>query len=279
MTDIRTALQHAAHTLETASASAVLDAEVLLAWLLGKERYYLRCWPEKPLETMLLEQYHRLIEKRQRGEPVAYLTGKREFWSRDFNVNETVLIPRPETELLVELALELIPENTPLQLLDLGTGSGIIAITLAAERPAIEVVGVDLSSAALSVAQDNAARLGVANVHLLLSDWFAQIPTAAYDIIVGNPPYIAPGDPHLQQGDLRFEPQSALISAHQGLHDIARIAAEAEAYLKPGGHLLLEHGYDQQDAVQLIFKQRHYLQIRTHFDLSGQPRVTSAQRV
>jgi release factor glutamine methyltransferase len=279
MTDIRSTLHQAAHTLEAASESAALDAEVLLAWLLGKERTYLRAWPEKPLDSALLEQFHRLIEKRYQGEPIAYLTGKREFWSREFQVSEAVLIPRPETELLVELALYLIPENTPLQLLDLGAGSGIIAITLAAERSAIEVLGVDFSVAALQIAQENAAQLGVKNVRFLHSDWFAQIPQTIFDIIVGNPPYIAAGDPHLRQGDLRFEPQGALISQQQGLHDIARIVAEAKAYLKPGGHLLLEHGYDQQDAVQSLFKQQGYAQIRTHSDLSGQPRVTSAQRV
>jgi release factor glutamine methyltransferase len=176
------------------------------------------------------------------------------------------------------LALALIPEKTPMHVLDLGTGSGIIAITLAAERSAIETLSIDLSAAALEVARQNATRLGIDNVRFLRSDWFAQIPPSEFDVIVGNPPYIAASDPHLQYGDLRFEPQSALISAQQGLADITRITADAKKHLKTGGHLLLEHGYDQQDAVQLIFAQQGYGQIRTHTDLSGQPRVTSAQR-
>jgi release factor glutamine methyltransferase len=279
MTDIRTALNQAAHSLAAVSESSALDAEVLLAFVLGKERSFLRAWPEKQLDDEQLARYRRLIEKRTSGAPIAYLVGKREFWSRDFQVNAAVLIPRPETELLVELALGSAPENTPLQLLDLGAGSGIIAITLAAERPATEVLGVDICAAALRIAQTNAARLGVKNVRFLRSDWFAQIPPSVFDIIVGNPPYIAPGDPHLRQGDVRFEPQGALVSAQQGLGDIARIVAGAKVYLKPDGHLLLEHGYDQQDAVQSLFRQQGYAQIRTHCDLAGQPRITAAQKV
>lgn len=278
MTDIRSALQQATKILAAISESAALDAEVLLAYVLGKQRSYLRAWPEKQLDAALLEQFERLVEKRSHGTPIAYLIGKREFWSRDFRVNDAVLIPRPETELLVELALQLIPENTPTQLLDLGAGSGIIAITLAAERPALAVLGVDISAAALQVAQHNAARLEVKNVRFLHSDWFEQIPPTRFDIIVGNPPYIAAGDPHLQQGDVRFEPQSALVSADRGLQDISRIVADAKLYLKQSGYLLLEHGYDQQDAVQSLFRQQGYSQICTHCDLAGQPRVTSAKR-
>lgn len=278
MTDIRSVLQQAAKLLAAVSDSAALDAEVLLAYVLGKQRTFLRAWPEKQLDTELLEQFEQLVEKRLHGLPIAYLIGKREFWSRDFQVNDAVLIPRPETELLVELALELIPENTPQQLLDLGAGSGIIAITLAAERPAIDVLGVDLSTTALQVAQDNAVRLGVNNVRFLHSDWFAQIPPATFNIIVGNPPYIAADDPHLRQGDVRFEPQSALVAANQGLQDIARIVSNAKSYLKQNGYLLLEHGYDQEDAVQSLFRQQGYTQICTHKDLAGQPRVTSAKR-
>jgi release factor glutamine methyltransferase len=218
-----------------------------------------------------------LLKKRYTGHPIAYLTGTREFWSRDFITTPDVLIPRPETELLIELCLELMPDNTPRRLIDLGTGSGAIAITLAAERPAIEVTATDYSAKALTIARQNARQLGINNIQFCQSYWFDSVAKSEFDIIVSNPPYIAPNDPHLHEGDLRFEPTMALIAEQQGLQDIHSIAKTASAFLNPGGRLLIEHGYDQQEQVQSIFANYPYTNIQTHTDLSSLPRVTSAR--
>jgi len=277
MLSIQLALTEAAAKLSGISASPLLDAEVLLSTVLNKDRSHLRAWPEKVLAPESLEQYANLIQQRQQGMPVAYLTGQREFWSRDFYVTPDVLIPRPDTELLIEISLELIAKQPIETIIDLGTGSGIIAITLAAECPHSQVIGVDYSLAALAIAKHNKQSHQCHNVQFLHSNWFADVPDGRFDLIVSNPPYIAEHDPHLQQGDLRFEPQTALVSPQAGLHDIQLIAEQARQRLADNGHLLIEHGYDQQAPVQSLFQQLGYTRIITYPDLSGHPRVTHGQ--
>lgn len=268
-------LASAARMLAESSETAWLDAEVLLYHCLDKPRSYLRAWPEHRPDAEPVAEFRSLLERRRQGVPVAYLTGCREFWSRDFLVNADVLIPRPDTELLIELCLSLLPTDSSDKVIDLGTGSGILAITLAAERPLAQVTGTDVSLAALEIAKLNAAQLRVTNVEFTASNWFAEITESGFDLVVSNPPYIADDDPHLQQGDVRFEPTGALISAENGLKDIRLIAEQARAYLKPQGHLLLEHGYNQQAGVQAILAALGYRQIATHNDLANNPRVTT----
>ncbi|MDQ7091875.1 MAG: peptide chain release factor N(5)-glutamine methyltransferase [Methylococcales bacterium] len=272
------ALTTATLKLKATSDSAVLDAEVLLAFVLKKERCYLRAWSEKKLNDAQIFDFEQMLNQRIKGIPIAYLIGEREFWSREFKVTPDVLIPRPDTELLIELSLALIPEDRPYQLLDLGTGSGVIAITLAAERPNITVIATDISLASLKIAKENAQRYHLSNLYFQQSRWFDTIKPNLFDLIVSNPPYIAENDPHLQQGDLRFEPQHALIAKNNGLDDLSIIAASALTYLKANGTLMCEHGSQQQKAVQGIFQQFFYESIQTHTDLSHLPRVTSGQK-
>lgn len=277
MTDIQSSLTEACRKLAEISDSAELDAEVLLCHILNKPRSHLRAWPEKQLQTEQLEQFFQLIRQRRQGIPIAYLTGNREFWSRDFKVTPEVLIPRPDTELLIELSLELLHSMSKPRIIDLGTGSGIIAITLAAERPDIDVLATDLSHTALAIARQNADIHQIANIEFIHSCWFNNVPPSKFDLVISNPPYIAANDPHLSEGDVRFEPSSALVAEDQGLNDIRNITDNARRYLHKNGSLLIEHGYDQQTEVQAIFKAFDYINIKTHQDLSGNPRVTTAQ--
>ena len=271
-------LAQARATLTGVSESPSLDAEVLLMFTLGRERAWLRAWPEYQLSTAEREHFRELLNCRLEGWPIAYLTGQREFWSRSFRVGPGVLIPRPETELLIELALPLLPDQPGYELLDLGAGSGCLAITLAAERPQARVTATDASPEALSIAQDNARRLGVHNVRCLLGHWFSALAdTDRYDLIVSNPPYIAQDDPHLTAGDLRFEPAMALASGPRGLDALGAIIAGARRHLKPGGTLLLEHGYDQADAVAALLTAQGYASLSQHRDLQGQVRATMAR--
>ncbi|MGR8931401.1 MAG: peptide chain release factor N(5)-glutamine methyltransferase [Gammaproteobacteria bacterium] len=268
-------LRSAAERLEAKSESAMLDAEVLLCHCLDKNRSFLRAWPERQPNPEQISRFQTLIEKRRQGIPVAYLIGRREFWSRQFIVGPDVLIPRPDTELLVELSLCLLPNYDPCKIIDLGTGSGILAITLAAERPLADVIASDLSPAALDIARQNAEQMEIGNIRFLSSHWFDNVDETDFDLVISNPPYIADDDPHLQQGDVRFEPKTALVSADKGLRDIRLIAEQSREHLKIGGHLLVEHGYNQQAEVQMIFKQLTYRHVVTHNDLGGNPRVTS----
>lgn len=277
MHSIKSALAESTSTLASISESALLDAEILLCQVLQKDRSHLRAWPDKQLEATQLKQFKALVEERQKGMPVAYLTGRREFWSRDFLVTPDVLIPRPDTELLIELSLQLTPPDQPAKLLDLGTGSGIIAITLAAERPHSQVIATDLIPAALEIAKRNAKRHHITNIRFQQSDWLDNVPDTQFDLIVSNPPYIAEDDSHLQEGDIRFEPQTALVAAQHGLQAIETIVKSACRHLKPHGHLLIEHGYNQQLLVQTIFQDLRYDKVHTYQDLSGQPRVTYGQ--
>ena len=275
ITQIQSLLSWANEQLRPSSDTAMLDTEVLLCHCLNKNRSFLRAWPEHSPNQLQIQQFQTLIQERLRGMPIAYLTGQKEFWSRNFTVSPDVLIPRPDSELLIELSLSLLPKNQPCKIIDLGTGSGILALTLAAERPKCDVLATDISHAALRIAQLNAKQLQINNVRWLQSSWFEQVTEIDFDLIVSNPPYIVANDPHLLQGDVRFEPKTALISAENGLHDIRILADKSRAHLKHQGHLLVEHGYNQQHAVQAIFKQFNYSEIATHPDLSGNPRVTS----
>ena len=275
MTTIKMQLDTACDILAHHSMSARLDAEVLLAFVLGKNRSYLRAWDDKKLEVKSLKLFAELVDKRREGMPIAYLTGQREFWSREFKVAPAVLIPRPETELLVELCLESLSCSQKYTVLDLGTGSGAIAITLAAERPLIEMTAVDKSLDALEIAKDNAVRHNCQHIDFVFSDWLSALSSdLTFDFILSNPPYIAQDDVHLSQGDVRFEPISALVATDNGLGDIKRIANDAKKHLRPGGQLWFEHGYNQAQEIQAILNALNYNNIKTHFDLSGQPRVT-----
>jgi release factor glutamine methyltransferase len=274
MSTIATLLKGAASLLSDSSESSALDAEILLCLALDKPRSHLRAWPDRKLEPDQIRHFQALLQQRRQGTPIAYLTGRREFWSREFRITPDVLIPRPETELLIEISLTLFKKDQPTKIIDLGTGSGIIAITLANELPKAEVTATDLSPAALHIAKHNAAEHQAGSIRFLHSNWFAAVPQETFDLVISNPPYIAENDSHLQQGDVRFEPRTALTAPSQGLADIQTIADEARRYLKTGGHLLIEHGYDQEHAVQSIFRDLGYDNVQTYIDLSGQPRAT-----
>ncbi len=277
MSGINNLLSSAARQLATGTESAQLDAEILLCLAINKPRSFLRAWPDKKLTLSQEQLFNQYLDERVQGKPIAYITGYKEFWSRDFKVTPEVLIPRPDTELIIELCLDLIPQNANTNMLDLGTGSGIIGITLAAERPSAKVIASDYSASALRIAQLNAQTHHTSNITFYQSDWLTHIPNQQFDLIVSNPPYIAKDDVHLTQGDLRFEPSSALSATENGLSDIKTIINHARDYLAPNGHLLIEHGYNQQEAVQGIFRDFNYYNINTHVDLSGQPRVTCGQ--
>jgi len=253
---------------------ATLEAEILLAHVLGKTRTWLRTWPEHVPSATQRRTFLDFVARRAAGEPVAYLTGEREFWDMRLRVTPDTLIPRPETELLVELALDRIPAGACWRIADLGTGSGAIALALARERPRCQVVATDVSGAALAVARDNAARLGVTNVDFRLGPWLAPLAGERFRLIASNPPYVHPDDPHLTRGDLRFEPPQALGSAPDGLRDIRDIARQARGHLCPGGWLLLEHGHDQGEAVAGILAALGYADVGTQRDLGGRDRIT-----
>lgn len=271
------ALADAIRTLRGASPEPRIDAEVLLSHVLARPRTFLRGWPETPLAPQQARCYAALISRRHSGVPVAQLTGVREFWSRDFVVTPDVLIPRPETELLVERILELSARLPDATLLDLATGSGAIAVTLAAELRDAIVYASDISSAALHVAQLNADRHAAGRVRWLLSDWFNDLPAnVRFDLIVSNPPYIAESDPHLQQGDVRFEPDIALKAGPDGFAAFRIIAAEAPRWLVPGGRLLLEHGFEQAEGLHALVDQHGFSDITHHRDLLGHLRATEA---
>jgi release factor glutamine methyltransferase len=256
------------------SETPELDCEMLLCRALKKDRSFLRTWPERSLNSEQSQLFYKLLELRAQGTPIAYLMGTREFWSREFYVDPSVLIPRPDTECLIEISLDIIQQNNCKSLLDLGTGSGAIAITLAAESPSSRVTAVDISQAATSLAEKNATKLGIHNVNFLVSDWFSKIQPQFFDLIVSNPPYISPDDPHLTSGDLRFEPIGALMSQDNGLADIETIIEKAPAFLASGARLIIEHGYNQHLNVQQIFRKHGYTSVKTYYDLSNHPRVT-----
>lgn len=277
MARIDTALANASEQLLNHSESAHLDAEILLANTLAQSRTWLYTWPDHELTHQQLNQYEHLIKQRKTGVPVAYLTGTREFWKHTFQVSPQVLIPRPETELLVERALQLIEKHQFKNILELGTGSGAIAISIAAEKRDLAITATDVSNQALSLAEKNACEIGVDNVRFVHSDWFGNLERQHFDLIISNPPYIAQNDIHLNNGDVRFEPKLALSAGNDGLRDIRLIIDQSRKYLGTGGFLLLEHGYQQADAVQSLFSGYHYHSIETINDLQNHPRMSMAQ--
>lgn len=254
------------------------EARLFLREILGVSAARIAAYPEDTLTPAQAERFADLLARRAAGEPVAYLMGVREFYGRDFKVGPAVLIPRPETELIVDLVRERVPAGAAPAILDLGTGSGALAVTLALELPSATVAAVDFSSAALGVARANAEALG-ARVRFVESDWFAALEVGErFGVIVSNPPYVADGDPHLAEGDVRFEPASALASGPAGLDDIVRIVAAAPAFLTPGGWLLLEHGYDQAAAVRELLLAGGFVEVASARDLAGIERITLGRR-
>ncbi len=252
-----------------------LEAEILLAHALKVPRSFLYTHADDVIdETIFLA----LSQRRLQGEPIAYIVGEKEFWESIFIVNPRVLIPRPETELLVEKVLSLFPKEQKIKLADLGAGSGAIALSLAQERPNWDVVATDVSEDALKIAKQNQVNLHIQNVRLYQGSWCEALPNELFDIIVSNPPYIAENDVHLQQGDLRFEPRSALMAKEDGLADIKNIVKHAKQYLKPSGFLLMEHGYDQAQVVANIFANNGYYDIQCLQDLAGLDRATVGRR-
>ncbi|MFN3703922.1 peptide chain release factor N(5)-glutamine methyltransferase [Thermomonas sp.] len=255
-----------------------VDADLLLAHVLDKPRTWLFVHAEDAVAPADAHRFRTLLARRIAGEPVAYLTGARGFWTLDLAVTPATLVPRPETELLVELALARLPDEAPVRVADLGTGSGAIALAIARERPRAEVVATDASRAALDVARGNAQRNGLGNVVFRPGSWWEPLGDEVFDLIASNPPYIAEGDPHLEQGDLRFEPSMALSSGADGLDAIRTLADGAPAHLRPRGWLLLEHGWDQGPAVRALLAAAGFEAVATHRDLEQRDRVTLGRR-
>lgn len=271
MATVADAIRDAASRLP--GAEARMEAELLLAHALGKPRSWFYAHAGDVMQPREREAFQRLLQRRGEGEPVAQIIGRRGFWSLDLVVTRDTLIPRPETELLVEAALARLPRIQPATVVDLGTGTGAIALAVASERPLADVTAVDASAAALEVARDNALEAGVP-VRLLRGDWFAPVAAERFDFVLSNPPYIPEGDPHLRQGDLRFEPRGALASGRDGLDAIRAITGAAPAHLNPGGWLMLEHGHDQGAAVRALLQQAGFIRVATERDLEHRERVT-----
>jgi len=255
------------------SPSARLDAELLLAAALGKSRSYLHTWPEKIVSSEDALTFADFLQRRRGGEPVAYILGQQGFWKLDLEVAPHTLIPRPDTELLVEAALELLP-TSPAKVLDLGTGTGAIALALANEHPGWQVTAVDRVPEAVALAERNRQRLGLDNATVLHSHWFSALQGQRFQLIISNPPYIAAADPHLVQGDVRFEPASALVAGADGLDDLRTIIAQAPAHLDTGGWLLLEHGYDQAEVVRELLAEQGFSEVHSRTDLGGHQRIS-----
>lgn len=274
---IAEALHQATLHLAAFHDTARLDAETLLAFTLERNRSHLHAWPDRQLQPGQQAQFNALIERRAAGEPVAYLTGHREFWSMELEVTPATLIPRPETELLVELALQRIPADATWRILDLGTGSGAIALSIASERPTCRVIAIDRSTAALEVARRNAVAHSIRNVEFREGNWLEPLKGKIFNLIASNPPYVASNDARLNTSEIRFEPLTALASGPDGLDDIRLIADRARQHLAPGGWLLLEHGHDQGEAVSQILIGLGYQQVSNHQDMAGINRAVSGQ--
>lgn len=278
MTARRTdALADATASLRDRVDNPRLEAELLLAHILGISRSQLLTWPDKPLLPPARARFDALLARRINGEPMAYLLGQREFWSLSLVVTPDVLIPRPETEHLVEAALARMPADMPLSVADLGTGSGAIALAIASERPLARIIATDTSWRALQIARANARNHRLINIRFLAAHWLTAFASDAFDLIVSNPPYVALRDPHLERGDLRFEPRAALEAENDGLAALHTIIGTATAHLRPRGWLMVEHGHDQADAVTTMLRAAGFENIATERDLAATPRVSLAQ--
>jgi release factor glutamine methyltransferase len=275
--NIQQALQQARQALSETGESAVLDAQVLLCHALQCNTAHLAAWPEKNLSEEQASQYLQLVQQRKEGLPVAHLTGFREFWSLNFSVNNSTLIPRPETETLVEFVLENFADKKKLKLLDMGTGTGAIAIAIATEKPEWKIFASDISEQALNLATQNSEQHQTSNTTFIHSNWFNNISEHDFDIIICNPPYIANDDPHLSTGDVRFEPQSALTAGETGMDDIEHLCLHAKNHLIKNGWLIVEHGYNQAQLVSDCFAKNGYTEIEQRKDLSGHTRMTVAK--
>nr|VFJ88064.1 MAG: [protein release factor]-glutamine N5-methyltransferase [Candidatus Kentron sp. LFY] len=271
---LRSALEQAVRLLDPASPSARADTEILLGHVLGKPRHWPYVSEEWPFSASDYERFQQLIARRISGVPIAYLTGQRGFWSFDLSVTSDTLIPRPETERLVEAALDIIPQKAKWCIADLGTGAGPVALALARERPSCLITATDISETALAIARKNAREY--TNLVFRRGDWFHALDRIDYDMIVSNPPYVAVGDPHLTRGDVRFEPPLALIGGFDGLDAIRHIAIGARRHLRPGGWLILEHGFDQGEQVRSFLRKLRYSQVITWRDYGERERVTLA---
>ncbi len=270
-------LQEAANKLKLASDTPRLDSEILLAQVMDFNRAQLLVNTNQLLTSKQAEQFEHLISERIQGVPIAYLLGHKEFWSLSFEVTSATLIPRPETELVVELALQKFAKEKIIRVADLGTGCGAIALALAAERPDWQIVATDISRAAIEVASRNTTKFALKNVTFALGNWVDSLGDQIFDLIVSNPPYIPEGDSHLTQGDLRFEPINALISGSDGLRDLNQIIIQAKKNLAPQGWLILEHGYDQSKKLQKILEENDYTSISDYKDLAGLDRVITGR--
>ena len=270
------AIADATERLAPVSESPRLDAEILLCRTIDMPRSYLFAHPEDELDEFTLERFEDVLAKREAGAPMAYIMGVKEFWSHEFAVSPATLVPRPETELLVNLALCEIPRDEAWRILDLGTGSGAIAVSIACERPLSEVTAVDVSEAALAVARENANALAPGNVDCLQGSWTEPVRDRVFDLIVSNPPYVRADDEALAR--LQHEPQAALVAGADGLDAIRVLAADCADIMRPGGVLLIEHGFDQADDVAALLAAHGWTDIQCHNDLAGLPRVTAARR-
>jgi len=276
-TTIQTALRVAERKLFPFHETARIDAEVLLAHGINRTRAYLHTWPEYMLSSEQLHHFMSLVQRRAAGEPVAYLTGIREFWSLPLTVTRATLVPRPETEVLVEQALHRISTATSSHIADLGTGCGAIALAIATERPASRVVATDIDTQALNVAHQNAEQLDIPNVEFRQGTWFSPIMGERFHVITSNPPYIGKNDPHVSRGDVRYEPRCALIAGHDGLEAITIIVSGAKAHLFKQGWLIVEHGHDQQGSVIKLFAAHGYENIQGISDYTGHGRIVMGQ--
>lgn len=261
------------------SDSALLDVQIILAHVLNVSRSHFYTWPDQFVEAQPLEQFNALFERRLSGEPIAYIVGEQEFWSLSFKVSSATLIPRPDTEVLVETVLNHVSENTA-RGIDLGTGTGAIALSLAHEMPQWTMLGLDYSEGAVALAESNRQHLQLANAQIIQSDWLSKVDESwlgQCDFIVSNPPYIDENDPHLSQGDVRFEPSSALVAANNGLQDYIDILTNVKPYLKAGGKVFFEHGFQQAKALRVLFQAHGFSNIETVVDYGGNDRVTFGQ--
>ncbi|WP_455220033.1 peptide chain release factor N(5)-glutamine methyltransferase [Kaarinaea lacus] len=278
MSTIQQTLAEAQSRLNTLpDISPKLESEILLAYVVNKPRSYLYTWPEQVLETHQLAQFQSLVDRRCTGEPIAYITSLREFWGLPLKVSPATLIPRPETERLVEIALQHIPDHESWQIADLGTGSGALALAIASERPQCQLIATDISADALRIAEQNRNDLQLNNVRFIQGRWFEPLNNYQFDLVVSNPPYVAENDPHLLEGDLRYEPQQALSAGPDGLDAIREILATAIPHLKPGAWLMVEHGYDQGNTVMALFAQSGFEQVICHADYAERERTTVGQ--